>query len=220
MPVVAVVCGGSPTVSSGSSTASAGRMRLNQLIKAAGKYNVIYSDTDSIKVKTVPAAIEGVEKLNEKLKALAIERGAYYDTGKNVYYLGIAENETPKPYLEFVTCGAKKYAYRDEDGLHTVISGVSKKEVCQLKDDIQKFRPGFTFRPAGGILLHYIEQPMQEVTVHGDDGTQDTILLGNNIYCEERSITIGGVTDQRFKDNFYLYEELSPFLETMDDDQY
>lgn len=193
-------------------TASMARYKLNRLIKAAGNYNVIYSDTDSIKVKSVPEALAGVARLNEELKDLAISHGAYFDTGKKVYYLGIAENETPVPYLEFVTHGAKKYAYRDEDGLHTVISGVSKEQVVQLKDNIENFKHGFVFRPAGGIMLRYIEEPIREVKVYGDDGTEDTILLGNNIYCEERTITIGGVTDERFGDDFAAYEELFSYM--------
>ena len=193
-------------------TASAGRYRLWQLLQAAGKYNVIYSDTDSIKVKNAPEAIEGVRRLNEELMKIAIDCGAFVDTGKNKYYLGIAENETPVPYLEFVTGGAKKYAYRDEAGIHTTISGVAKEAVTQLKDDLHNFKKGFVFNPAGGILLYYLEEPMREVVVHGDDGTEDKILLGNSIYCEERKITLGGITDERFGDDFAAYKEVFSFI--------
>lgn len=201
-------------------TASHGRARLWELIKAAGFYNVIYSDTDSIKVKNCQQAREGVAKLNEELTRIALECGAYYDSpsGKR-YILGVAEDETgDKPYLEFVTGGAKKYCYRDEDGLHHTVSGVAKDQVTQLKDDIKNFAPDFKYNPAGGILLHYIEQERREIVVHGDDGTEDTITLGNNIYCEERKITLGRVVDDRFGENYALFKDMFTFVD--DDDPY
>lgn len=184
--------------------ASHGRKALNDLIKAIGKYNIIYSDTDSGKCIYTPDVLERVNALNESLKKLAIEQNAFCDTGENVYYLGIAEDETEgEPYLEFITGGAKKYAYRDKDGIHITVSGVQKEMAYQLDDDISKLKD-VTFNPAGGIMLHYIEQSLQIVHVTGDDGTEDEILLGNNICCEERIYSVSDVTDERKQMEYLL----------------
>ena len=175
--------------------ASHARYALNELIETIGKFNIIYSDTDSGKCYYTEEVRQRIAGLNEKVIALDKKMNAYVDTGKNVYYLGVAEDETEgEPYLEFVTGGAKKYAYRDKNGLHITISGVQKECVSQLNDDITKLKD-FTFRPAGGIMLHYIEQPLQTVHVTGDDGTECDIVLGNNICCEERTYSVGDIHD-------------------------
>ena len=202
----------------GCHTASLGRAALDEMIRAAGYYNVCYSDTDSIKVKSTEQAREGLKQLNKRLEALAVERGAVVDTGKNRYVLGIAEDETGDDlYTEFVTLGAKKYCYRDSEGLHLTVSGVSKDQVYQLQDNIENFRKDFVFAPAGGILLHYIHDEMHTVHVTGDDGTEDDIQLGNSIYCEERTITLGGISDQRFGKDFTIYSDIFGYIDEDDE---
>lgn len=187
-------------------TASLGRLKLAQLIEAAGYENVIYSDTDSIKFKINEKSLSGIERLRQDLTKKALDAGAVCDTGKNKYILGIPDDDGS--YEEFVTLGAKRYAYRDKKGLHITVSGVEKSAVTQLKDDIKNFRNGFVFDPAGGIMLHYIEQSIHMQHVVGDDGTEDDIMLGNCICCEERIITLGGVPDDRFGLGFSVYREL------------
>lgn len=49
-------------------------------------------------------------------------------------------------YQEFITQGAKKYAYRDSKGnLHITVSGVPKKGVACLKGDLNAFRDDLVF---------------------------------------------------------------------------
>ena len=195
-------------------TAALGRKKLAMLIEAAGYRNVIYSDTDSIKFRINEESLAGIARLKEELTQLAMERGAYINTGKNLYILGVPEDDGL--YSEFVTLGAKRYAYRDKKGLHITVSGVQKSEVRQLKDNIRNFRDGFVFKPAGGIMLHYIEADMHIQHVIGDDGTEDDIWLGNSICCEERVITLGGIPDDRFGLGFSIYREVVE--QDMDDD--
>ena len=187
-------------------TASLGRMKLSRLIDAAGFRNVLYSDTDSIKYKINEESLAGIAKLKAELTELAMKRGAYVDTGKHLYILGVPEDDGY--YEEFITLGAKRYAYRDKKGLHITVSGVEKSAVSQLGGDIRNFKYGKVFDPAGGIMLHYIEQPMHTQHVVGDDGTEDDIQLGNCICCEDRIITLGGVQDDRFGLGFSIYREL------------
>lgn len=174
-----------------------GRYKLDLLIRAAGYDNVIYSDTDSIKYIICDESRRGIARLNKVLKKRAMDRGAFYDTGKHLYVLGTCDEDGL--YDEFVTLGAKKYCYRDhKDGqLHIVVSGIQKDQAVQLKDDIRNFHNDFIFDPAGGIMLHYIEEPLHTVHVVGDDGTEDDIVQGNNICCEDRIITLGGIRDER-----------------------
>ena len=142
--------------------------------------------------------------------------GAYIDTGKHLYVLGVPEDDGI--YEEFVTLGAKRYAYRDKKGLHITVSGVQKKGVAQLNDDIKNFRYGKVFSPAGGIMLHYIQDDWHVQHVVGDDGTEDDIELGNSIVCEERIVTLGGIPDDRFGLGFTMYKDLLCY-DMSDDDR-
>lgn len=187
-------------------TASLGRLKLWRMIKAAGFRNVIYSDTDSIKYKINEQSKAGLAKLREELTDLAVSRGAYIDTKKKRYVIGIPEDDGF--YLEFVTLGAKRYAYRDKKGLHITVSGVEKSAVSQLHDDIKEFKYDKVFSPAGGIMLHYVEDDWHLQHVTGDDGTEDDIWIGNSICCEERIVTLGGIIDDRFGIGFTQYREI------------
>lgn len=187
-------------------TAALGRYKLAMMIEAAGYENVVYSDTDSIKFKINEKSLSGIAALKAKLTKQAMDCGAYIDTGKHLYVLGVPEDDGI--YEEFVTLGAKRYAYRDKKGLHITVSGVQKKGVEQLNDDIKNFRYGKVFNPAGGIMLHYIQDDWHVQHVVGDDGTEDDIELGNSIVCEERIVTLGGIPDDRFGLGFTMYKDL------------
>lgn len=187
-------------------TAALGRFKLWKLIEAVGPRNVIYSDTDSVKYRINEKSLAGLKAFNDEMRQKAIDNGAYVDTGKNVYYLGVADDDGF--YQEFVTLGAKKYCYRDKDGLHITVSGVQKEQVCQLNDDIRNFNSGMVFDPAGGIMLHYIEDELHTVHVVGDDGTEDEIIIGNNVCCEERLYALSSIDDLREEEALEAYAEL------------
>lgn len=66
-------------------------------------------------------------------------------------------------YDEFITLGAKKYAYRDEKGLHITCAGVAKSGVKALNDDIREFHKGkvFGYKDSGKLTHIYIDnQPV------------------------------------------------------------
>lgn len=175
-------------------TAALGRVALDKLINTVGWFDVWYCDTDSAKCARKQEIRDRVNELNKELIAIAEERGAYADVCGKRYYLGIAECETlDNPIIEFRTQGAKKYVYRQKDGLHMTLAGVAKEQVVQLNDDIMNFEPGFVFNPAGGVTMHYLDGMPHTQHVKGDDGTECDIWIASNIVATDRVITLGSI---------------------------
>ena len=118
--------------------------------------DLIYIDTDSIKCRgdhqdifdEYNASIE--EKYKECVKAfrgaIKIDDFAPFDSKGVRRPIGYFEKENDKPIKNFITLGAKKYCYEDDDGLHLTVAGVNKKAgVSALNGDINNFKRGFTF---------------------------------------------------------------------------
>ena len=118
---------------------------------------VVYCDTDSIKL------IEGYDKnifsqYNESVKTrienvskilnIDINKFAPSDIKGNKHMLGLFECESEKgkdfTYEEFITQGAKKYAYKNDDKIHITVAGVPKKGASALKS-LDDFRDNFIF---------------------------------------------------------------------------
>lgn len=107
--------------------------------------------------------------------------------------LGIFEKEIEKhqkySYNEFITQGAKKYAYKSDDfdkktnevneKTHITVAGVPKKGAKALKS-LDDFRDNFVFRyeDTGKNLVAYNDN--QEPVVITD-------YLGNELYVEDKS---------------------------------
>lgn len=150
------------------------RLHLENLIDITGQDRTIYCDTDSS--KAVGVDISSVDKFNEKIIALAEERGAYYDCNGTRFYMGIAEHENDEPIAKFKTLGAKKYVYHDKDGFHITIAGVSKAKnydtgeyvAVEEMRCIKNFVPGFIFTRAGGNELVYNDNiGIHNITIDG-----------------------------------------------------
>lgn len=118
----------------------------------------IYSDTDS--VYGIGFDKKKIKEYNDRCKGRLIERGygAVIYNNKE-FWLGVAEHDGDKDrYIEFKTMGAKRYCGRCKaDGqLHLTVSGVPKKAVAQLDDDIFNFKRGFNFTgEQSGKLTHF-----------------------------------------------------------------
>ena len=156
---------------------------LEKIFDIAGR-GAIYGDTDSC--KCVGIDNKKVEALNEELKAYAEEREAYVDVEGKRYYMGLFEKENEEPIQEFLTLGAKKYVYTDEEGLHLTISGVSKQKGAEELGDIHNFKPGFTFKDSAGSTLYYNDDVIREIEV---DGVK--IETASNIGMVDSTYTIG-----------------------------
>ena len=139
-------------------TTAYARRQLQDAIKLCGD-QIIYCDTDSVKtLGDVP-----IHKLNDALRKRAETVGAYADdmNGKR-HYIGVFESDGH--YKEFITQGAKRYAYIDDAGkMGVTVAGVSKAinedsgtsfAVEELKT-LKRFRPGMKWVKAGGTQAVY-----------------------------------------------------------------
>ena len=113
--------------------------------------NVIYVDTDSLKMRTTPNFDWYNQEASEKLRAMC----DYYnidfsltepvDPKGNPHPLGRLEREDDA--TEFITLGAKRYCYRSaKDGkLHLTVAGINKGAVDLLDDNIENFNENLKF---------------------------------------------------------------------------
>lgn len=135
------------------------RMAHNALDPETGiRFNgFVYSDTDSVKyLGTLPE----LKQYNAERRELSKENGACAKDPKGKWhYMGVYEDETgPEGYEEFITLGAKKYAYRENGKLHLTLAGVGKidgAEELEKAGGLKAFRNGFTFHEAGGLEAIY-----------------------------------------------------------------
>lgn len=153
--------------------------------------DVIYCDTDSIKMINSELYKDEFEKENERIinrtKEMIKERGLKVnyppkDSQGIEHYMGVFEHEDDYPVKEFKTLGAKKYAYIDRNNkLHITLSGVSKNAASTMENGLDDFEEGYIFYPnqSGRKLAWYLSN-MGEI--------QFTDCQGNDIV----------ISDQRF----------------------
>lgn len=159
------------------------RRNLEENIIKLDEY-VVYCDTDSIKL------IQGYDKsviddynnsVMSKLKVVSeklnIDIEKYQPADKKGFKHPLGVFDSDGHYEEFITQGAKKYAYRQfenvykfknnkdysfkhEHNLHITVSGVPKKGVIALKNDISNFKDDlvFDYKDTGKNMLYYCEE--------------------------------------------------------------
>ena len=131
---------------------------------------VTYCDTDSIKL------VQGYDKsvfekynktVEEKIRKVCadrnidFERYAPSDIKGNPHLLGVFECETGKgrsvTYDEFITQGAKKYAYKVDGEIHVTVSGVPKSGGAKCLKSLDEFRDDlvFDFEHTNKLTLAY-----------------------------------------------------------------
>lgn len=178
------------------------REHLQKLLDATGDAT-IYCDTDSSKAIINESNIAKIEEYNEEIRRFCDSEGAYADVNGQRFYMGVYEDETPEPYKEFKTLGAKKYVYTDNTGLHVTISGVNKKLGAKELKDIKNFIPGFIFKDAGGLTLYYNDDTLHYITVEGC-----TMLTGSNIGMVESTYEIGITSEYAELIGYNIYKDL------------
>ena len=161
-------------------TTALARKQLQDAIKLCGD-RIVYCDTDSVKV----VGDININILNEKLMRKAIQSKAYADdmNGKR-HYIGIFESDGY--YDEFITQGAKRYAYSVNGKIGITVAGVSKKinedtgisfAVEELKT-LDRFRVGMIWRKAGGTISVYNDN---DDINYVDPKTGNKIHIGKNV---------------------------------------
>lgn len=178
------------------------RLHLQELLDITGE-DTIYCDTDSSKAIISPEILQKIEEKNKEIAAECERLGAYADYDGERYYMGVYEHENDKPYKNFKTLGAKKYAYTDEAGFHITISGVQKEIGASEMKDIDNFRPGFIFRDAGGRTLYYNDTEKHYITVEGCK-----MLTASNIGMIDSTYELGITGEYAELIGLNVYEDL------------
>ena len=159
------------------------RFELQLAIDAAGD-RFVYCDTDSVKYL---GDLDLEEYNHSKIKASKLNGAFGTDPKGVIHYAGVFEDEGE--YREFITMGAKKYAYRDqEDSLHVTVSGVSKKYGAielEAAGGLEAFKEGFVFHAGGGQDPHYNDWTDRNVEI---DGHQ--LHLGPNVCLQPSTYTL------------------------------
>lgn len=143
------------------------RNNLLRRVMALDQY-VVYCDTDSCKlmqgydknifIEYNKSVEEKIKEVAEKLK-IPVEKYKPKDKKGKEHLLGIFESETDEynnyTYTEFITQGAKKYAYKKydyiketdsvEEVIHITVSGVPKEGSVSM-NSLSEFKDGLVFR--------------------------------------------------------------------------
>ena len=163
---------------------------------------VCYCDTDSCKLvegydeeifNKYNKSVEDKIKFVSSVLDIPFDRFAPTDKYGIPHLLGVFEHEIEKhqkySYNEFITQGAKKYAYKSDDfdkktnevseEIHITVSGVPKEGASALKS-LDDFKDNFLFRyeDAKKHLLAYND--FQEPVIMKD-------YLGNELYIDDKS---------------------------------
>lgn len=161
-------------------TTALARKQLQDAIKLCGD-KIIYCDTDSVKTK---GNID-INRLNDQLKQKAIRNKAFADDMNGTrHFIGLFEFDGH--YDQFITQGAKRYAYISEGKMGVTVAGVSKKvneetgisfAVEELKT-LERFKPGMRWKKAGGTISVYNDNDDFDFT---DPDTGKTVHIGPNV---------------------------------------
>ena len=165
---------------------------------------VVYCDTDSCKLiqgydkkvfenynKSVELRIEEVaKKLN-----IPVENYKPKDKKGNEHLLGIFECETigdhKYTYDEFITQGAKKYAYKIDNEIHITVAGVPKSGATSLKD-LSEFKDGlvFKYRDTNKNLSTYNDEQVP-VIMRDYQGNEELVTDKSGICLLPNTYTLG-----------------------------
>lgn len=160
------------------------RAALQAGLDLAG-HSAVYCDTDSVKYI---GDVDWTDYNNGCIEK-CLETGAHAtDANGEEHFMGVFEQEST---TDFITLGAKKYAYRYPDGkLVITVAGVNKKKgAAELAaaGGLEAFQNGFIFTEGGGLESIYNDEPgsrWMEI-----DGRQWEI--GPNVYLKPSTYTLG-----------------------------
>ncbi len=165
------------------------RRELEDGLNIAG-LDTIYCDTDS--VKFIGNHDKEFEEYNERLNKECEEKGIrnYTEVNGKRFYMGIFDKE--KGYDEFITLGAKKYAFLQNGRLGITVSGLSKKkgaEELEKKGGLRRFQRNEVFYNSGRTIAQYNSAEVHDITVDGC-----TFSTASNLAIVDTTYTLG-ITD-------------------------
>ena len=165
-------------------TTARAREQLQIAIDKCGN-RFVYCDTDS--VKFIDDGSIDFTAYNKSRKTDSEKNGGVAtDQHGRKYYLGLYDNEGT--YKQFITMGAKKYAYVDDhDKLHITIAGVAKSKGAVEMGCIENFKEGFIFYAAGGTESVYNDAPeIGEIEREGHK-----LKITSNVLIRDSTYTLG-----------------------------
>lgn len=165
------------------------RRELEDGLNIAG-LDTIYCDTDS--VKFIGNHDREFEEYNERLNKECEEKGIrnYTEVNGKRFYMGIFDKE--EGYDEFITLGAKKYAFLQNGKLGITVSGLSKKKGAaelERKGGLRRFQKNEVFYNSGRTIAQYNSADVHDITVDGC-----TFSTASNLAIVDTTYTLG-ITD-------------------------
>lgn len=162
------------------------RTNLQKAIDKIG-LDCVYIDTDSIKY--CGSHDEVFEHINQDMIDWCIQYDIinYVDVGNHKYFLGLFDKE--KGYDEFVTLGAKKYAFNQNGKIGITVAGLNKKsgaKELELKGGLSNFKIGSEFFDSGRKTVYYNDDKKHFLIVQGCK-----IENASNIALVDTTYTLG-----------------------------
>ena len=173
------------------------RLRLEEglrIVHDSPNAYFIYTDTDSIKYQ---GDLDLTKYNNTRIRD-SKRSGAYATDPKGkTHYMGVFEYEGE--YSDFITFGAKKYAYVKDGKTGVTISGVNKELGAKEIDKaggLSALKEGFTFKEAGGTEAKYNDDPLSDgIDTIIIDGCE--IKITRNLCIKESTYTLGLTYDYK-----------------------
>lgn len=162
------------------------RTNLQKAIDKIG-LDCVYIDTDS--VKYCGSHDEVFEQINQEMIDWCTQNDIinYVEVGNHKYFLGLYDKE--KGYDEFVTLGAKKYAFNQSGKIGITVAGLNKKsgaKELEQKGGLSNFKIGIEFFDSGRKTVYYNDDKKHFLTVQGCK-----IENASNIALVDTTYTLG-----------------------------
>lgn len=162
------------------------RTNLQKAIDKIG-LDCVYIDTDSLKY--CGSHDEVFEHINQDMIDWCIQNDIinYVEVGNHKYFLGLFDKE--KGYDEFVTLGAKKYAFNQNGKIGITVAGLNKKsgaKELELKGGLSNFKIGTEFLDSGRKTVYYNDDKKHFLIVQGCK-----IENASNIALVDATYTLG-----------------------------
>lgn len=162
------------------------RTNLQKAIDKIG-LDCVYIDTDS--VKFVGKHDDIFEQINQEMIDWCTQNDIinYVNVGNHKYFLGLYDKE--KGYSEFITLGAKKYAFKQSNKIGITVAGLNKKSGAQeleRKGGLSIFKIGTEFFDSGRKTVYYNDDKKHFLTVQGCQ-----IENASNIALVDTTYTLG-----------------------------
>lgn len=162
------------------------RTNLQKAIDKIG-LDCVYIDTDSIKY--CGSHDEVFEQINQEMIDWCTQNDIinFVEVGNHKYFLGLYDKE--KGYDEFVTLGAKKYAFNQSGKIGITVAGLNKKsgaKELEQKGGLSNFKIGIEFFDSGRKTVYYNDDKKHFLTVQGCK-----IENASNIALVDTTYTLG-----------------------------